>query len=172
MLWYIKLLRISSGLWICRSHSIWWKLDFCQLCNLTAGCNFNNQLLFTVFCSTSVGWIKTNGVIYVPILFCPLTVFPVMEGKLLETNPDLPVNPAILLALHIRHVRRWYERRSGVEKGRRWLRDGNCWNWRCQGSLGHHSHRWQLYVHRQGWRIKPIKEVASSNIASFSQPNL
>ena len=80
MLWHIKLLRISSGLWICRSHSIWWKLDFCQLCNLTAGCNFNNQLLFTAFCSTSVGWIKTNGVIYIPIVFCPLTVY--ASGKL------------------------------------------------------------------------------------------
>ena len=74
MLWHIKLLRISSGLWICRSHSIWWKLDFCQLCNLTAGCNFNNQLLITAFCSTSVGWIKTNRVIYIHIVFCPLTV--------------------------------------------------------------------------------------------------
>ena len=77
MLWHIKLLRISSGLWICRSHSIWWKLDFCQLCNLTAGCNFNNQLLFSAFCSTSVGWIETNGVIYIPIVFCPLTVKPI-----------------------------------------------------------------------------------------------
>ena len=74
MLWYVKLFWISSGLWICRSHSILWKLDFCQLCNLTAGCNFNNQLLFTAFCLTSVCWIKTNGVIYIPIVFCPLTV--------------------------------------------------------------------------------------------------
>ena len=74
-MWHIKFLGISSELWICRSHSIWWKLDFCQLCNLTAGCNFNNQLLFTVFCSTSVGWIKTNWVIYIPIVFCPLTVY-------------------------------------------------------------------------------------------------
>ena len=74
MLWHIKLPRISSGLWICRSHSIWWKFDFCQLYNLTAGCNFNNQLLFSAFCLASVGWIKTNGVIYIPIVFCPLTV--------------------------------------------------------------------------------------------------
>ena len=73
-MWHIKFLRILSELWICRSHSIWWKLDFCQLCNLTAGCNFNNQLLFTAFCSASVGWIKTNGVIYIPIVFYPLTV--------------------------------------------------------------------------------------------------
>ena len=53
--------------------------QLCQLCNLTAGCNFNNQLLFTAFCSTSVGWIKTNGVIYIPIVFCPLTVK--LKGK-------------------------------------------------------------------------------------------
>ena len=49
-------------------------MDFCQLCNLTASCNFNNQLLFIAFCSTSMSWIKTNGVIYIPIVFCPLTV--------------------------------------------------------------------------------------------------
>ena len=91
MLWHIKLLRISSGLWICRSHSIWWKLDFCELCNLTVGCNFNNQLLFTAFCSVSVGWIKTNGVIYIPIVFCPLTVY-VTLNHALEWNNLLSID--------------------------------------------------------------------------------
>ena len=70
---HIKLLRISSGLWTCRSHSIWWRLDFCQLCNITAGCNFNNWLLWTAFCLSSVGWINIIRVSSLPIVFCPLT---------------------------------------------------------------------------------------------------
>ena len=81
MLWHIKLLRILPGLWICRSYSIWWKLDFCQLCNLTAGCNFNNQLLFTAFCLSPVGWIKANRVSSLPNLFCPLTVETICPRK-------------------------------------------------------------------------------------------
>ena len=75
MLWHIKLVKITLRLWICRSHSIWWKLDFCQLCSITAGCNFYNQLLFTVCCLITVGWIKANRVSSLPILFCPLTVY-------------------------------------------------------------------------------------------------
>ena len=35
----------------------------------------NNQLLFSASCLTSVGWIKTNVVIYIPIVFCPLTAY-------------------------------------------------------------------------------------------------
>merc|ERR1712105_59940 len=44
------------------------KVGFLPAVILTTGC------CFTAFCSTSVGWIKTNGVIYIPIVFCPLTV--------------------------------------------------------------------------------------------------
>ena len=75
MLWHIKLVKISPELWICRSCSIWWKLDFYQLCSMTAGCNFYNQLLFTACCLITVSWIKANRVSSLPILFCPLTVF-------------------------------------------------------------------------------------------------
>ena len=45
-----------------------------QFCNITAGCNFDHQLLHTIFCLLTVTWIKTNGMIFIPIMFCPLTV--------------------------------------------------------------------------------------------------
>ena len=64
MLWHIRLVRISPGLWVCRSHSISWKLDFCQLCSM----------LFTACCLITVGWIEANRVSSLPFLFCPLTV--------------------------------------------------------------------------------------------------
>ena len=43
-------------------------------CKITAGYNFNHQLLHTRFYLYSVSWIKANGMIYIPIMFCPLTV--------------------------------------------------------------------------------------------------
>ena len=73
-MWHVKLLRISSGLWICQSRSILLRLDFCRVCKMTAGCDFHNQLLFTACCLMTVGWIKANRVSSLPILFCPLTV--------------------------------------------------------------------------------------------------
>ena len=45
-----------------------------QFCNITAGCYLNHWLLHTIFCLLSACWIKTNGMIYIPIMFCPLTV--------------------------------------------------------------------------------------------------
>ena len=54
MLWHIRPLRIFPGLWICMFCSIRWKLDFCQFCSITAGCNLINQLLYTAFCLSSV----------------------------------------------------------------------------------------------------------------------
>ena len=50
------------------------KVRLLPICRITANCNFNNQLLYTTFCLSSVGWIKANGVSFIPILFCPLTV--------------------------------------------------------------------------------------------------
>ena len=44
-----------------------------QFCNITAGCYLNHWLLHTIFCLLSACWIKTNGMIYIPIMFCPLT---------------------------------------------------------------------------------------------------
>ena len=44
-----------------------------QFCNSTAGCYLNYWLLHTTFCLLSVYWIKTNSMIYIPIMFCPLT---------------------------------------------------------------------------------------------------
>ena len=46
-----------------------------QFCNITAGCYLNHWLLHTIFCLLSACWIKTNGMIYIPIMFCPLTVY-------------------------------------------------------------------------------------------------
>ena len=45
-----------------------------QFCNITAGCYLNHRLLHTIFCLLSACWIKTNHMIYIPIMFCPLTV--------------------------------------------------------------------------------------------------
>ena len=45
-----------------------------QFWNITAGCNFDHQLLQTRFYLFTVTWIKADGGIYVPIMFCPLTV--------------------------------------------------------------------------------------------------
>ena len=45
-----------------------------QFCNITAGCYLNHWSLHTIFCLLSACWIKTNGMIYIPIMFCPLTV--------------------------------------------------------------------------------------------------
>ena len=45
-----------------------------QFCNITAGCYLNHWLLHTIFCLLSVCWIKINSMIYIPIMFCPLTV--------------------------------------------------------------------------------------------------
>ena len=49
---------------------------FFQFCRITAGCNFNNQLLFTAFSLSHVdwNWIKAQGVSSLPIVFRPLTV--------------------------------------------------------------------------------------------------
>ena len=66
----------------CNGLSIVWNNWFLELqptvilqfCILTAGCNFNHQLLHTKFCLVSVNWIKANGMIYTPIMFCPLAV--------------------------------------------------------------------------------------------------
>ena len=113
-MWHIKLLRISSELWICRSHSIWWKLDFCQLCNLTAGCNFNNQLLITAFCLISLGWIKTNWVIYIPIVFCPLTVYFHTHQK--HSQRDLIVS--FSFGCWTRRCRSLHDTNSGLENQR------------------------------------------------------
>ena len=46
-----------------------------QFCNITAGYYLNHWLLHTIFCPLSACWIKTNSMIYVPIMFCPLTVY-------------------------------------------------------------------------------------------------
>ena len=73
-MWYTKFLKMSSKLWICKLYSIWWKLFFCQFYSITAGCNFNNQLLETIFYLLSVSWIKTNGVSSLHIVFWPPTV--------------------------------------------------------------------------------------------------
>ena len=45
-----------------------------QFCNITASCYLNHLLLHTIFCLLSAYWIKTNGMIYIPIMCCPLTV--------------------------------------------------------------------------------------------------
>merc|ERR1711942_60671 len=46
--------------------SILFRLDFCRLCKMTAGCNFHNQLLFTACCLITVSWIKANRVSSLP----------------------------------------------------------------------------------------------------------
>ena len=74
MLCYIKIRRILSGLWICKSYSIMGKLHFNQFCSITAGCDFIDQLLHTSFCSFSFNWINSNHMIYTQMVFCPLTV--------------------------------------------------------------------------------------------------
>ena len=57
-----------------------------QLCNITAACYFNHQLMHTGFCSLSITWIKIKGMICVPIMFCPLTV---------EHMGNLSVHPTV-----------------------------------------------------------------------------
>ena len=68
------------------------KLDFCQFCSITAGCNLNNQLLFTAFCLLSVGWIKAHRVHFLPIVFCPLTVYIMLEFDFFDENDRLVVS--------------------------------------------------------------------------------
>ena len=52
-----------------------------QFCNITAGCYLNHWLWHTIFCLLSACWIKTNGMIYIPIMFCPLTVYQLRISK-------------------------------------------------------------------------------------------
>ena len=54
-----------------------------QFQNITAGCNFNHQLLHTRFCLSSVSWIKADGIIRIPIMFRPLTE--------IQWKPDITV---------------------------------------------------------------------------------
>ena len=55
-----------------------------------AGCNFQNQLLFTACCLITVGWIKANRVSSLPILFCPQTVHRDLVPYLLSSNGIFP----------------------------------------------------------------------------------
>ena len=63
---------------------------------MTAGCNFNNWFLLTLFCSWPKCWIKVNCMIDIPIRFCPLTVhFTVFRNRescvlSLLLQPDRP----------------------------------------------------------------------------------
>ena len=87
-----------------------------QFCNITAGYNFNLQLLLTVFCFLSACWIKTNSMIYMPIVFCPLTV---------ELSKSVFWIKVLYWSLDIRYCRvrlysaRWIIRQDGRKKGKR-----------------------------------------------------
>ena len=44
-----------------------------QFYNISAGCYLNHWLLHKIFCLLSACWIKTNGMTYIPFMYCPLT---------------------------------------------------------------------------------------------------
>jgi len=61
-----------------RNKILYWLLELqpavmLQFCNIIAGCNFNHQLLYTIFGLLPVSWIKVNSMTYIPIMFFPLT---------------------------------------------------------------------------------------------------
>ena len=64
-----KILFATTGNWLFELQPA----VMLQCCKITAGCNFNHDLLQTKFHLFSVCWIKANGVIYIPIMFCQLT---------------------------------------------------------------------------------------------------
>ena len=54
-----------------------------------------------------------------------------------------------------RRHRRRHQRRTGAQEGRRRLRHGHTGHRRGQGGLGHHTHRRQLQLDRQGGHVGP-----------------